>query len=68
MSVTFSGWPVGRVTGRELGSGCVRMGLPEHADRLRERARREVFAAHPSELPRLQDRLGVVLTGDSALV
>ncbi len=40
--------------------------LAEHADRLRERARREVFDAHPSELARLRDRPDVLLTGASA--
>ncbi len=40
--------------------------LAEYADRLRERARREVFDAHPSELPRLRDRPGILLTGASA--
>lgn len=40
--------------------------LAEHAGRLRERARREVFEAHPSELSRLRDRAGVLLTGASA--
>jgi excisionase family DNA binding protein len=40
--------------------------LAEHIDRLRERARREVLDAHPSELPRLRDRPDVLLTGWSA--
>jgi excisionase family DNA binding protein len=40
-------------------------GLAEHADSLRERARRELFEAHPSELPRLRERAGVLLTGAS---
>ena len=39
--------------------------LVEHADALRDRARREVFEAHPSELSRLRDRPGVLLTGVS---
>lgn len=39
--------------------------LGEHADALRERARREVFAAHPSELSRLRERPDVLLTGAS---
>lgn len=40
--------------------------LADHADRLRERARREVFAAHPSELRALRDRSDFLLTGLSA--
>lgn len=40
--------------------------LAQHAGRLRERARREVFDAHPSELSRLRDRAAVLLTGPSA--
>jgi hypothetical protein len=40
--------------------------LAEHADRLRERARREVFDAHPSELARLRNRPDLLLTGASA--
>jgi excisionase family DNA binding protein len=40
--------------------------LAECADQLRERARREVFDVHPSELPRVQDRPDVLLTGASA--
>ncbi|MHB8656788.1 MAG: helix-turn-helix domain-containing protein [Solirubrobacteraceae bacterium] len=39
--------------------------LAEHADALRERARREVFEAHPSELLRLRERPEVLLTGAS---
>jgi excisionase family DNA binding protein len=39
--------------------------LAEYADRLRERARREVFDAHPSELDRLRDRPDILLTGVS---
>jgi excisionase family DNA binding protein len=39
--------------------------LVDHADRLRQRARREVFEAHPSELPRLRGRQDVLLTGAS---
>lgn len=39
--------------------------LAEHADALRERARREVFEAHPSELARLRERPDVLLTGAS---
>jgi excisionase family DNA binding protein len=39
--------------------------LAEHADALRERARREVFEAHPSELSRLRARPDVLLTGAS---
>jgi excisionase family DNA binding protein len=37
----------------------------EHAEALRDRARREVFEAHPSELSRLRDRSDVLLTGVS---
>ena len=40
--------------------------LADTADRLRERARRELFEAHPSELARLRDRSDVLLTGASA--
>lgn len=40
--------------------------LGDHADRLRERARRELFEAHPSELARLRDQSDVLLTGASA--
>jgi excisionase family DNA binding protein len=40
--------------------------LLEHADALRGRARREVFEAHPSELPRLRDQPDILLTGVSA--
>ena len=40
--------------------------LAEHAARLRERARRELFEAHPSELARLRNRSDVLLTGASA--
>ena len=40
--------------------------LAAHADRLRNRADRELFEAHPSELPRLRDRSDVVLSGVSA--
>jgi hypothetical protein len=40
--------------------------LGDHADRLRERAARELFEAHPSELARLRDRSDVLLTGASA--
>lgn len=40
--------------------------LVDHAGRLRARARREVFEAHPSELSRLRDRPGLLLTGASA--
>ncbi len=40
--------------------------LADHADRLRERAGRELFEAHPSELARLRDRSDVLLTGASA--
>jgi excisionase family DNA binding protein len=40
--------------------------LAEYADRLRERARREVFDAHASELPGLRERPDVWLTGTSA--
>jgi excisionase family DNA binding protein len=40
--------------------------LAQYAERLRERARREVFAAHPSELARLRGRGDVLLTGGSA--
>jgi hypothetical protein len=39
--------------------------LAEHADALRERARREVFEAHPSELPRMRERPDILLTGTS---
>jgi excisionase family DNA binding protein len=40
--------------------------LAEHPDRLRERGRREVFDAHPSELSRLLERPDVLWTGVSA--
>jgi excisionase family DNA binding protein len=40
--------------------------LGEHAARLRGRAQRETFAAHPSELPRLASRPDVMRTGISA--
>lgn len=40
--------------------------LGEHAPRLRARAQREAFAAHPSELPRLASRPDVMRTGISA--
>jgi excisionase family DNA binding protein len=39
--------------------------LVECTDRLRERARREVFEVHPSELAQLRDRPDVLLTGVS---
>lgn len=41
--------------------------LADHAARLRQRARRELFEAHASELARLRDRSGVLLTGTSAV-
>ena len=40
--------------------------LAEHAEALRDRAWREVFEAHPSELSRLRDQPGVLPTGVSA--
>lgn len=40
--------------------------LVQNAGRLRERARREVFEAHPSELSRLGARADCLLTGASA--
>jgi excisionase family DNA binding protein len=40
--------------------------LPDQATRLRARARRESFDAHPSELPRLLARSDVMRTGMSA--
>jgi len=40
--------------------------LAENAARLRERGRRELFEAHPSELARLRNRADVQLTGASA--
>jgi hypothetical protein len=40
--------------------------LADNAFRLESRARREVFAAHPSELPRLMTRPDVMRTGISA--
>lgn len=40
--------------------------LADHAGRLRERGRRELFEAHPSELARLRGRSDVLLTGASA--
>jgi len=40
--------------------------LGENAPRLRARAQREAFAAHPSELPRLASRPDVMPTGISA--
>jgi hypothetical protein len=40
--------------------------LADHAPRLRARARRESFDAHPSELPRLAAKHYVTLTGISA--
>ncbi|HET9720079.1 MAG TPA: helix-turn-helix domain-containing protein [Solirubrobacteraceae bacterium] len=40
--------------------------LADYADRLRERARREVYDAHPSELRALRERSDVLLTGASA--
>jgi excisionase family DNA binding protein len=39
--------------------------LADHADRLRERARREVFDAHPSELRSLRERSDILLSGAS---
>lgn len=40
--------------------------LADDAARLRERARREQFEAHPSEVDRLRERPDVLLTGGSA--
>ena len=40
--------------------------LAENAARLRERGRRELFEAHPSELSRLRNRADVLRTGASA--
>jgi excisionase family DNA binding protein len=40
--------------------------LPEHASRLRARARREELDAHPSELRRILERPDVLVTGISA--
>jgi hypothetical protein len=60
-----------RLTGLPRYRARARQWLREHplaecADRLRERARREVFDVHPSELPRVRDRPDVLLTGASA--
>ncbi len=45
---------------------CREHPLAENAARLRERGRRELFEAHPSELARLRNRAHVLLTGASA--